>query len=98
MGSDLTPTVPDGDEPAQPAALGASIGRFVVLGSLGAGGMGLVVSAYDPQLDRRVAIKLLRAPGRDGEQAASRRAWLLGEAQAMARLSHPNVVAVHEVG
>ncbi|MCA9659144.1 MAG: serine/threonine protein kinase, partial [Myxococcales bacterium] len=73
---------------------GAAIDRYVVLDRLGAGGMGVVYVAYDPELDRRVALKLLRAPkGRDEE-----RARLLREAQAMARLQHPNVVAVHDVG
>jgi tetratricopeptide (TPR) repeat protein/predicted Ser/Thr protein kinase len=72
------------------------IGRFVLLERLGAGGMGIVYSAYDPQLDRRVAVKLLRADrAAHADDPADR---LLREAQAMARLSHPNVVAVHEVG
>ncbi len=69
-------------------------GRYVVIERVGAGGMGEVYAAYDPELDRKVAIKLIR-PGRDTEDA---RARLLREAQAMARLSHPNVVAVHDVG
>ena len=56
--------------------------------------MGLVYSAYDPELDRRVALKLLRAHRR--RTAAEPR--LLREAQALARLNHPNVVAVHDVG
>jgi hypothetical protein len=72
------------------------IGRFILLERLGAGGMGIVYSAYDPQLDRRVAVKLLRADrATHADDPADR---LLREAQAMARLSHPNVVAVHEVG
>jgi len=77
-----------------PLERGASIGRFMVVGHLGTGGMGLVLSAYDPELDRKVAIKLVR-PDRCSEAERSR---LVQEAQAMARLSHPNVVAVHEVG
>jgi eukaryotic-like serine/threonine-protein kinase len=78
---------------AQKLPRGAQVGRYVVLDRIGAGGMGVVYSAYDPELDRRVAIKLLR-PGvaRDKQQR------LLREAQAMARLSHPNVVGVHDVG
>ncbi|MFO0636004.1 MAG: serine/threonine-protein kinase [Nannocystaceae bacterium] len=71
------------------------LGRYVVLRHLGSGGMGDVVAAYDPQLDRKVAVKLLRGRG-DADAAAHAR--LLREAQAMARLSHPNVIAVHDVG
>ncbi|MCY1062229.1 serine/threonine-protein kinase [Nannocystis sp. SCPEA4] len=71
----------------------AKIGRFTVLRQIGAGGMSVVYAAYDERLDRRIAVKLLRS----GE-TADNQARLLREAQAMARLSHPNVVAVHEVG
>lgn len=76
--------------------VGTRIGRFTVLGHLGRGGMGVVVSAYDQKLDRRVALKLVSTPferlGRAlGEQ-------LLREARAMAKLRHPNVVVIHEVG
>ncbi|HEY1816423.1 MAG TPA: serine/threonine-protein kinase [Kofleriaceae bacterium] len=83
----------DADAPA----MRATIDRYVVLDRLGAGGMGVVLSAYDPVLDRRVAIKLLRPSERPGG-AEERRTLLQREAQAMARLSHPNVVAVHDVG
>jgi tetratricopeptide (TPR) repeat protein/tRNA A-37 threonylcarbamoyl transferase component Bud32 len=75
------------------AAPAQQIGRFVVLGRVGAGGMGQVYSAYDPVLDRRVALKLLHA-----EQTEKDRDALVREAKALARLSHPNVVAVHDVG
>jgi serine/threonine protein kinase len=72
------------------------LGRFVILEHLGRGGMGIVYSAYDPVLDRRVALKLLRPqPGRDTERMRTR---LHREAQALARLSHPNVVPVYDVG
>jgi eukaryotic-like serine/threonine-protein kinase len=70
------------------------VGRFTVLRELGAGGMGVVYAAYDEQLDRRVAIKVLHT-GRDDERAQQR---MQREAQALARLSHPNVVQVYEVG
>src|SRR5262245_14274706 len=81
---------------AEPLSPGNMIGRFVVLGTLGTGGMGVVLSAYDPVLERKVAIKQLR-----GERWAGAATWgrvrLMSEAQTMARLSHPNVVAVHEI-
>jgi tetratricopeptide (TPR) repeat protein len=80
---------------------GGEIGRYVVLSKLGAGGMGVVYGAFDPELDRRVALKLLRphAPDRDGSSSdTAGRARLLREAHALAKLSHPNVVAIHDVG
>ena len=72
----------------------AKIARFTVLRELGRGGTGVVYAAYDEQLDRKVAVKLLHSETRE-EIARTR---LLREAQAMARLSHPNIVGVHEVG
>jgi tetratricopeptide (TPR) repeat protein/predicted Ser/Thr protein kinase len=72
------------------------IDRFVVLGQLGVGGMGVVYAAYDPELDRKVAIKLVRVSGRALQPQDQER--LVREARALARLSHPNVVAVYEVG
>ena len=75
-------------------AAGTQVGRYLVTDMIGAGGMGVVYAADDPELDRRVAIKVLRRDLR----AAFGEARLLREAQAMARLSHPNVVAVHDVG
>ena len=71
------------------------VGRYVVLERIGRGGMGTVYAAYDEQLDRKVALKVLHDGGGDGSDGAQR---LQREAQAMARLSHPNVVTVHEVG
>ncbi len=73
---------------------GTTLGDFVVGRLLGEGGMGTVYEAYDPTLERTVAIKVLRNQG--GDANASRR--LLREAQAMARLAHPNVATIHEVG
>ena len=75
---------------------GASIGRYIILGLLGRGGMGEVYAAYDPELNRKIAIKLLRA--RADAATAGGRTRLLREAQAIARLSHPNVVVVYDVG
>jgi len=71
----------------------AHIGRFVVLERLGEGGMGTVWAAWDPELDRRVAIKVTR---RRVDRARSV-ARMRREARALARLDHPNVVTVHEV-
>jgi tetratricopeptide (TPR) repeat protein len=76
---------------------GDALGRYVILGILGRGGMGIVYSAYDPDLDRKLAIKLLIPSGGDArERSGSSR--LAREAQTMARLAHPNVVTVHDVG
>jgi eukaryotic-like serine/threonine-protein kinase len=72
---------------------GELVGRYTVLGKLGAGGMGVVYAAYDPELDRKVALKLLHASA--GSEGRPR---MLREAQALAKLSHPNVVAVHDLG
>jgi tetratricopeptide (TPR) repeat protein/predicted Ser/Thr protein kinase len=69
------------------------LGHYVLLHKLGRGGMGVVYAAYDERLERRVAIKLLHKRGR--EKAGQR---LIREAQALARLSHPNVVQIHDVG
>jgi len=73
---------------------GSLVDRYVILGRLGSGGMGIVYAAYDPELDRRVALKLLLSP----KSQAEARTRLLREAQALARLQHPNVVAVYDVG
>ncbi len=80
-----------------PAEVPAKIGRFMVLRQIGSGGMGVVYSAYDEELDRRVAIKLLHE-GLRGEQHSMGQSRLLREAQAMARVAHPNVAAIFEVG
>jgi hypothetical protein len=81
----------------QPLVRGTLVGRFVILDFLGAGAMGVVHAAYDPHLDRRVALKLLR-PEATAEELPVLRARLLREAQAMARLVHPNVVSIHDAG
>jgi len=71
---------------------GESLGRYVVIELLGAGGMGEVYAAYDPKLDRRIAIKLMNLDG------ASDAARLEKEGRALARVTHSNVVTVHDVG
>ncbi len=76
---------------------GTIVDRYVVLGTLGRGGMGVVYKAFDPQLDRAVALKLVTVdPLGDGSADATAR--LLREAKTLAQLSHPNVVAVHDAG
>ncbi len=70
------------------------LSRYVLLERLGAGGMGTVFSAYDPQLDRRLAIKVVH-PGNATSRASDR---LAREARALAKLSHPNIVTVFDAG
>jgi eukaryotic-like serine/threonine-protein kinase len=71
------------------------VGRFTILELLGAGAMGRVYEAHDPQLDRHVALKLVRTVG---PHERAQRERILREAQAIAKLAHPNVVPVFEVG
>ncbi|MGB1275293.1 MAG: serine/threonine-protein kinase, partial [Nannocystaceae bacterium] len=75
--------------------LPTKIGRYTVEDLLGRGGMGVVYLAVDDELERKLAIKLIRGAG---GASGSEHARLRQEARAMARLSHPNVVTVHEVG
>jgi eukaryotic-like serine/threonine-protein kinase len=86
-----TPPPPEPEAPP-PLAPGERLGRYVVLSLLGQGGMSTVYLAYDPQLDRKVALKLVRLEilGETGK------ARLLREAQALARLSSPYVVPVYD--
>jgi len=92
LGSDQGPV-----GPVRMLSRGDVVGRYVVLGHLGHGGMGVVHAAYDPELDRKVALKLL-LPQRAGGLDDAGRTRLLREAQALARLAHPNVVAVYDAG
>ena len=79
--------------PEEGTSVGTTVSRYVVLEEIGRGGMGRVLRAYDPKLQREVALKEVRetALGSDGA------ARLVEEARAMAKLSHPNVVAVYDV-
>ncbi len=95
--SQLEQTLPSEDE-VDAARPGSALGRYIVLNKLGGGGMGVVYTAYDPELDRKVAVKLLRAESAERRKDPRARERLLREAQAMARLSHPNVIPVHDVG
>ena len=94
-----TPAPASGEQPG-PGAVNfgppTKLGRFTVLEMLGQGGMGVVYACYDSQLDRKVAVKLLHRQKPQNLDVAHAR--LLREAQAMARLSHPNIVMVLDVG
>ena len=88
------PTVPvSGPIVDEPASAGGAVDRYVVLEEIGRGGMGRVLRAYDPKLQREVALKQLRRASFSDVDARR----LVAEARAMARLSHPNVVAVYDV-
>ncbi|MEM9463678.1 MAG: tetratricopeptide repeat protein [Myxococcota bacterium] len=76
-----------------PLASGSTLERFEIRAMLGEGGMGRVYRAHDPELDREIALKLMLRPTEPDAQA-----WLLREARAMARLSHPNVLPIYDVG
>ncbi len=90
-------TVPELELERESLERGAQVGRYLVLGRVGRGGMGEVFAAHDPELDRKVALKLLHVrPGLVDDGHA--RARMAREAQAMARLDHPNTVKVYDVG
>ncbi|MER2565739.1 MAG: serine/threonine-protein kinase [Myxococcaceae bacterium] len=92
--SDEATTLPSAGGAGPQLARGQAIGRYLVLEAVGSGSMGVVYSAWDPSLDRKVALKLVRRTGNDTALDAR----LLREAKALARLAHPNVVAVHDAG
>ncbi len=91
---DETLTAPTVEGELPTAVLAKRVGRYALLEQIGAGGMGVVFAAYDPDLDRKIAVKFLR-PEVGGAEGTER---LLREAQAMARLSHPNVATAYDVG
>jgi eukaryotic-like serine/threonine-protein kinase len=79
-----------------PGEQGTLVGRYVLLDVLGEGGTGVVHRAWDPELDRHIALKLVQ-PRRD-DALPDARARIVREARLMARLDHPNVVRIHDVG
>jgi len=103
--ADVEITAPSGTEDQPPVpeaevevlAAGTTAGRYMVLERVGSGGMGVVYAAFDHELDRKVALKVMHARA-DGAQTTGNRERLQREAQAMAKLSHPNVITVHDVG
>lgn len=92
-----TPEMPgfQWENPGQPATSLNRVGRYTLLGELGRGGMGVVYRAWDPQLDRSVALKMLLWGGVAGEV---RRKRFVREAQAIARLEHPAIVRIYDTG
>ena len=89
------PTVGPTPAAAQPTFQGERFGDFLLECELGRGGMGIVYKAYEPALNRRVALKMILSGSLSGEQELAR---FRAEASAAARLRHPNVVKVHRVG
>ena len=94
-GGDSTPKLAHLEEASLVLPQGHRVGRYIVLRELGSGGMGVVYEAIDPELDRRVALKFIKQ-GAGLDLVA--RARMVREAQAMAKVSHPNVVPVFDVG
>src|SRR5262249_25261728 len=87
------PTLAEKSGQPAPAAEKSTLGKYRLDRIIGEGGMGVVWAGYDPDLERAVAIKVLRDAG-----DTTRRTRLLREARAMARPKHPNVLTVYEVG
>lgn len=86
-----------GRRPASPVPERDKLGRYQIESILGAGGMGVVYRANDPELGRRVALKVVRPHG-DVEHQTQARARLVREARSMAKIAHPNVIVVHDAG
>jgi len=87
---------PGAPNESTPLPVGATLGRYRIQGVLGQGGMGTVYAAHDPVLDRKVALKVMRSHGRH-EKFAEARDRMHREAQALAHLTHPNVVTIFDV-
>jgi serine/threonine-protein kinase len=75
--------------------IGRTLGHYRIVDKIGEGGMGVVYRAHDERLDRDVAIKVLHA---SVAQDADRLARFEREAKAVARLDHPNILAIHDFG
>jgi tetratricopeptide (TPR) repeat protein/predicted Ser/Thr protein kinase len=90
--------IDDDDNAATVLEPGVYVDRYRILEVVGTGGIGVVYAAADEALGRKIAIKLLRPSARSSVKFERRRARLIREAQALARLSHPNVVPIYEVG
>ena len=88
-----------GDATAEPErARGTQLGRYLLLHEIGHGAMGVVYAAYDPELDRKIAIKVIDSRKAGGGRASIGERSLLREAQAIAKLQHPNVIHVYDAG
>lgn len=104
FGEQRTPIEPHNGPAAEPVArepalkAGDTVGRYVLLEPVGSGGMGVVFAARDPTLERKVAIKVVRPQRSELVGRACAQDWLAREAQAMAQLSHANVVEIYDVG
>ncbi|MBI5545363.1 MAG: protein kinase, partial [Deltaproteobacteria bacterium] len=85
-------------DPVAPEPVPNKIDRYVLGDLIAVGGMGAVYSAFDPQLQRKIALKLLRADAFEPPVHEQARARLQREAQIVAQLSHPNIVVVHDMG
>lgn len=93
--SEAPPPLESDEKPVQAGTQPPRIGRYILLRAIGEGGMGVVYAAYDEELDRKVAVKILHPSRRGDDQLRSR---ILREAQALARVSSPGVVHVYQVG
>ncbi|MBI5542624.1 MAG: tetratricopeptide repeat protein, partial [Deltaproteobacteria bacterium] len=93
-------TLPEPEAEPEPGPLvrGAVVGRYVVIDLLGAGGMGVVYAAYDPTLERKIALKCVRPRATGSADSGEVSARLLREGKVIAQLSHPHIVAVHDMG
>jgi tetratricopeptide (TPR) repeat protein len=90
-----SPEIEDGAAWSPEVKVGGAIGRFELTRELGRGGFGVVFEATDHELSRTVALKLVKAGTRVSARGSE---WLLREAEAVARLNHPNIITLHDLG